>query len=266
MVFIQPKTCSISFRLRWLIAYQRQRVHGTLAFANRRLFPAGLAMVVAALACSRLPPQPFGPTDFWSTSPNQFLLRAGLVLLAVGSIAHGSGLVRAHMWTNSLARETLLVYVVHVCLVYGSPWNTGLFQMRGHTMKLAPALAYVAALWIAMTLVATTWNCVKRHHPRRGAGAAGRVEALVVSLLQRHRFLSLTVCVATIASAGRHVRSLAKSVKSLSEPAYRGCRPEPSRIHRHARVARVCEREPAHTRLFLQNSSVDPIQTMKRPQ
>jgi hypothetical protein len=189
MVFIQPKTCSISFRLRWLIAYQRQRVHGTLAFANRRIFPAGLAMVVAALACSRLPPQPFGPTDFWSTSPNQFLLRAGLVLLAVGGIAHGSGLVRAHMWTNSLARETLLVYVVHVCLVYGSPWNTGLFQMRGHTMKLAPALAYVAALWIAMTLVATTWNCVKRHHPRRGAGAAGRVEALVVSLLQRRSFL-----------------------------------------------------------------------------
>lgn len=142
--------------------YQRQRGHGSIAFANRALLPAGLAMLGIAYVGARLPFQPLGSTEFWTTSPNQFLLRAGLVLLFVGVIAHaGQCLSAASRVIRPLAQESLLVYVVHLCMVYGSPWNTGLIHTHGNTMDLGPALGVVAALWITMAVIATTWNTLK---------------------------------------------------------------------------------------------------------
>ena len=140
---------------------------GAIVFANRLLIPSAVVLIVTSVVCSALPFQPVGLTDFWSNSPNLFFLRAGLVLLVVALIAHVTRFVSAgDRVVRSLAQETLLVYVVHVCLVYGSPWNPGLRQMYGPTLGLAPALGGVAALWIAMALMATVRNTVRGNHPR----------------------------------------------------------------------------------------------------
>jgi uncharacterized membrane protein len=140
-------------------------------FASRVLLPIGLLMTATSLVCRHLPFEPFGTTDFWSTSPNQFLLRAGLVLVLVGSMARVSHLcVRGGALLQALAQESLLVYVLHVCVVYGSRWNPGLRHIRGNSMHLLPALAYVMGLWIAMALVAWSWHHVRRDSPRAARG------------------------------------------------------------------------------------------------
>lgn len=65
--------------------YMRRGAVHVASFGNRVLLPGGMALVALSFVGARVPLAPFGPTDFWSTSPNQFLLRAGLVLLLLGA-------------------------------------------------------------------------------------------------------------------------------------------------------------------------------------
>lgn len=163
----------------------QQRQERAVVFGTSTLLPLGVAMIVSAAACSRLPFDPFGSTDFWSNSPNLFLLRAGLVLLVVALMAHANRWVATpNTLVDALAQRTLLIYVVHVCVVYGSPWNRGLRQIYGSTLRLVPALGWVATLWITMALIAIAWNVVHTAHPQRARHLrlAG-IGALIVSLL-----------------------------------------------------------------------------------
>ncbi len=141
--------------------YARPTFGHSTSVSDRVLLPLGLLMIASAMVCSALPFEPFGATEFWSTSPNLFLLRSGLVLAAVSAMTHANRYVtRGRTLIRSLARESLLVYVVHVPLVYGSAWNGGLVQSVGRT-TLLPALAMVGAVWIAMALLAVAWHQCK---------------------------------------------------------------------------------------------------------
>jgi uncharacterized membrane protein len=136
-------------------------------FANRFLLGAGAAMVVAAIVFARLPLEPFGPTDFWSTSPNLFLLRAGAVLVGLGVIAHFSRRLAhlPHIFA-AMAQESLLVYFVHLCIVYGSVWNLGLGAYVGVSLSLGRIALVVAGLVGCMTALAWGWNWCKHAHGR----------------------------------------------------------------------------------------------------
>lgn len=123
-------------------------------------------MLLVAFVCVRIPLQPFGPTDFWTTSPNQFLVRAGCVLLALGLLARIRPLVSKPAYAvQALAYESLTVYAVHLGIVYGSAWNLGLRQHVGPALTLWPALAYVAAIWASMRALASGWYWCKHRQP-----------------------------------------------------------------------------------------------------
>lgn len=148
-------------------AYQHREGGSPGLCVTRRLLPVGAVMVATAILCASLPFQPFGVTDFWSTSPNQFLLRAGLVLLIVSCCVHASRyLLRGRTILRALSQQTLAIYVGHVCLVYGSAWNVGWLQQRGHTMTIWPALGHVVALWTGMTALAFLWHQYKQYDGR----------------------------------------------------------------------------------------------------
>jgi hypothetical protein len=130
------------------------------------LLGGGVAFLVISLIGARIPLEPFGPTNFWSTSPNLFFLRAGLVLLVLGVIAHASRAAsKPGVIVQALAHESLTIYTVHLCIVYGSVWNLGLAQLIGSTLSLPLALACVATLLISMMLLATAWYWCKKNKP-----------------------------------------------------------------------------------------------------
>jgi len=137
------------------------------SFANRVLLGGGLVMLGLSYAGSRMTLQPFGPTDFWTTSPNLFLMRTAVVLLFLGVVAHVSrAQPQPHPVLQALAQESLAIYAVHLCLVYGSVWTSGLYQMVGQRLTLAPALGVVASMLAAMVSLAAWWHWCKRHRPR----------------------------------------------------------------------------------------------------
>ncbi|HQZ40595.1 MAG TPA: heparan-alpha-glucosaminide N-acetyltransferase domain-containing protein [Vicinamibacterales bacterium] len=149
------------------MAYLRAGPTALARFANFQLLLGGAAMVALAFLLAQVRLQPFGPTDFWTTSPNQFLLRAGLVLMLFGVAAHASRFVsHKPRIIHSLAQESLTIYAVHLVLVYGSIWNDGLRQRVGATLPGNVAVGYAALLWLTMGLFALAWHWTKRTHPR----------------------------------------------------------------------------------------------------
>lgn len=98
-------------------------------------------------------------------------------MLGLGLLARVCRLVSKPAYpVQALAHESLTVYAVHLGIVYGSAWNLGLRQYVGPTLTLLPALAYVAAMWASMTVLASGWHWLKHRQPgvaqwvRVGAG------------------------------------------------------------------------------------------------
>jgi uncharacterized membrane protein len=136
-------------------------------FATGILVRGGAGAIVCAFVLSQLPYQPFGAADFWSTSPNQFLLRAGTVLLVLGLVAHLSRrLAYLPRGFAALAQESLPVYFTHLCIVYGSIWNLGLQGYLGAVLSPGSVALVVLVLVSSMIVLAWAWNWCKHVHGR----------------------------------------------------------------------------------------------------
>ena len=141
------------------------------AFAN------GFMTTGAALAAVTLLPL-FGD-DPLSWVPLLVVLRTGICLALLGLIAHASRFITRlpHVF-GAVAQESLLIYFIHLCIVYGSVWNTGLVQLWGETLSPAATALVVAAMLAAMIVLAWQWNRLKHVTPqtaRRVSIAAGAV-------------------------------------------------------------------------------------------
>jgi uncharacterized membrane protein len=131
------------------------------------LFSVAAALLVSAYLVAQAPWQLLGETSFWTTSPSQFLMRAGLVCLAVTALAALTLRYRPRVEAlEALAQTSLAVYIIHVCLVYGSPFNTGLRQVIGATQTPMQAALWAAGMWAAMIALAWCWARCRRDYAR----------------------------------------------------------------------------------------------------
>lgn len=134
--------------------------------SNQVLLGSGLGLFVLGVICSQVPLRPLGDTFFWSTSPNLFLIRSGLALLVLASLAHWSArLLRPPRVVQAIAQESLTLYAVHVCVVYGSVWNYGLRQHVGATLPLFDAVWYALAVAASMAVLGWGWHWCKHQQP-----------------------------------------------------------------------------------------------------
>jgi uncharacterized membrane protein len=106
---------------------------------------AGAAAIPLALWSDRVSPAVYPRYDFWHTSPAYFAVKAGVVLLTMAAAylldrLPGQGPIR------QLGRTSLLIYWVHLEIVYGSYVVPG---WRG-SLPLGQAVAAVATLMLVM--------------------------------------------------------------------------------------------------------------------
>jgi acyltransferase len=135
-------------------------------FANYVLLIPGTVMITAGLLVGALPAPLFG-NGSWNWVPPQVTLRAGTCLIVLAVIAHGSAwLTRMPHAFGAVAQETLLIYFVHLCIVYGSIWNLGLAQRYGPSLGPGATAFTVAVLLVAMGALAVYWNWQKHVSPR----------------------------------------------------------------------------------------------------
>lgn len=86
-----------------------------------------------------------GQSYFWTTSPNLVIFRVSYVLM----LNAGFTLLARNMETIPrtiiiLGRNTLLIYVVHLIILYGCPWTLGINYFWG--FQLSPLSSIFAAL------------------------------------------------------------------------------------------------------------------------
>jgi uncharacterized membrane protein len=146
--------------------YARWGASHLVPFANRILLGGGLALALAGFAWRWTAFDPFGPGP-GRYIPGEFILRTGISLVILGIVAHSSRRI-AHLphVFGAVAQESLLIYFVHLCVVYGSVWNLGLVHLVGETLRPLGAAAAVVALVGSMVLLAWYWNWFKHHRPR----------------------------------------------------------------------------------------------------
>lgn len=163
--------------------YARWGAAHPTAFANWGMLAPGVVLIVLAFYVERL----LGPLAAGASGwlPRDVLLRAGSCLVALGILAHASQrITQLPRVFGAVAQESLLVYFVHLCVVYGSVWNRGLYCSYGEALSPAASVMTAIAVVVPMIALAWLWNGLKHSRPR----VAKRVTAmagigLIVSLL-----------------------------------------------------------------------------------
>ncbi len=132
----------------------------------RYAIPAGLLLILAGVKLEHVSLAIYGDSNFWPTTPHLFLTRVGFVTALIGMASMAEHWIPVSATTvRSLAEESLVVYFIHVALLYGSIWNPGLKQYVGGTMGFAHAYVYVIAMVGLMLTMAYNWNRAKKSHP-----------------------------------------------------------------------------------------------------
>ncbi len=132
----------------------------------QKAIPFGLLMFVIGVGLEPVSRHVYGLANFWPTSPHLFIARIGFVTVALGIATFVERyLPVAPKTLQSLAEESLLVYFVHVVLLYGSRWNLGIKPFLGGTMGLTQAYGLAFALVATMMTMALYWNRAKKYYP-----------------------------------------------------------------------------------------------------
>ena len=111
-------------------------------------------------------------------------LRTGCCFIVMGVIALLSQrLTQLPRVFGAVAQESLVVYFVHLCIVYGSVWNSGLYQFFGERLSPVSTLAFVLAVLAPMIALAWYWNRLKHARPSVARWVSVAAGALLIALL-----------------------------------------------------------------------------------
>ena len=144
------------------------------------LFLPGVVLSVLGWGLSAVENAPWGP-DAWNFMPIQIAIRVGACLILLAAIARASErLTRLPHFFAAVAQETLLIYFVHLCIVYGSIWNSGLAVWYAGSLGPVATLLCVLLLLAAMAALGWSWHWLKRGRPALARWIMAGVAALLV--------------------------------------------------------------------------------------
>jgi uncharacterized membrane protein len=132
----------------------------------------GTPLIFVAQYFSNLPYSLYSQSDFWRNSPALILIRVGvcLLLLAASYLWTEFGVGTRWSWVECLGRHSLMVYWVHVMLVYGD-----IVKPLKRALDIpATALATVAVIGLMVGLAAAWewWKTRRAASPRLRPAAA----------------------------------------------------------------------------------------------
>jgi len=118
------------------------------------LAAAGAFFVIIALSGNWIELALYGKSNFWTTSPNLILFRLGIVLLLNSIVSFISLKVNTiPRIFILLGRNTLLIYVVHLTILYGSAWNPGLISLFDKSLNVWSTASMALLMITTMTIM-----------------------------------------------------------------------------------------------------------------
>jgi surface polysaccharide O-acyltransferase-like enzyme len=152
-------------------------------YAIYALFVPGVVLSALGWGLAQIEEAPWGP-DAWNFMPIQLAIRIGACLILLAAIAQASQrLKRLPRLFAAVAQETLAIYFVHLMIVYGSIWNSGLAVWYAASLGPAATLACVVFLLASMAALGWYWHWLKHAHPILARWTMAGVAALLVTWL-----------------------------------------------------------------------------------
>jgi uncharacterized membrane protein len=112
----------------------------------------GFGLIFTAQYFSNVPYSIYAKSSFWLDSPGLVLIRVGIILLCIaGAYLWTEYLARPRWsWMQTLGKNSLMVYWVHVMIVYGS-------LVRPIKRTLSIAQAALATVLVTLAMIALSW-------------------------------------------------------------------------------------------------------------
>ena len=156
------------------------------AFRKNLLVAAAVAIALG-IDFDLLPIQLYPTHDYWKASPNWFLIRIGIVTLisvAFSYVRRMPPLVERNL--IMLGKASLLIYPIHLLIVYGSAANDGLMQRIGQSLAAQQAVLIGLLVLSSMVLLTYAWNFLRTKYfvPARLI-QLGLVSTILYSFLTR---------------------------------------------------------------------------------
>jgi len=132
----------------------------------------GFGMVFPAQYFANLPYSVYPQSNFWTNSPALISIRTGICLLMMAGAYLWTeyGARQAWSWMDTLGKNSLMVYWVHVMLVYGG-WVKPI-KRKLNIPEAVLAVIVVTALMVALSVVWLKFKA-RRAERRRGPQPAG---------------------------------------------------------------------------------------------
>jgi uncharacterized membrane protein len=115
----------------------------------------GFGLVFCSQYFSNLPYSVYTKSNFWTDSPALILIRVGICLLMMAGAYLWTEYCAAPRWSwmQALGKNSLMVYWIHVMIVYGSAVRPikrqlSILQTSGATVALTLAMVAMSAWWI----------------------------------------------------------------------------------------------------------------------
>ena len=154
---------------------------------------AGLLLVGLSLQLDLRWPAVFGEHPYWKVSPYFFLRRLGWVVCTLGVLAAGDALLRLlrvepgpiRGWVRRISQHSLVLYVAHLVILYGSPLSTGLNRALHGRLDWLQSAGVVALMFAALGLLLVGWDRLEAQHGNRflHARRSGVALAALASLI-----------------------------------------------------------------------------------
>lgn len=143
--------------------YVRSRELGREQVLMKRLMVGSVVMIGAALVAEFIPITIYPNHDFWRASPEFFFVRFGLVTLALFLVWKYEQVrsVSPRSVLTLFGKESLVVYVAHLLIVYGYTFEFSFTRMYGKTLAFWQCFLLTIGLTILMYGLALGWNTLK---------------------------------------------------------------------------------------------------------
>ncbi len=131
---------------------------------GRAVLIAGTVLITAGVLMHAVTWTPYGAIDFWTVSPNLFLVKTGAALIGLAAVIRVTrARTRLPGVLTALSRESLLVYVAHLALLYRPIFGIAVAQAVGPRLAPWPVAASAVLLMGAMSGLAWGWYQSRRH-------------------------------------------------------------------------------------------------------
>jgi uncharacterized membrane protein len=136
------------------------------------LLVIGLAFVAIALIGDRIEILLFNESAFWTTSPNLVFFRLGVVILLNSAVSFlAIRLNNIPPLLIQIGRNSLPVYVVHLIILYGSPWSVGLAYFIGRGLDLWTTIGAAVLMISSMVALVQRFQVIKGYYRKKKLAA-----------------------------------------------------------------------------------------------